>query len=116
MNSFLENYFKMFALFFTVLTSLIFITYILLRKKIVIEDENTRLNIASTSFVSVYEVIHIICLIYTANNVILKPYTIFLIVSMLMLLSSEALYIVTFIKLKKDYKQKTLNTLTDAGI
>ena len=68
MNQILENYFKVIALIFTVLTSVIFATYMLLKNKLEIEDEKTRLNIASTTVVSIYEIIHIIALIYTGTT------------------------------------------------
>ena len=128
MNQILENYFKVIALIFTVLTSVIFATYMLLKNKLEIEDEKTRLNIASTTVVSIYEIIHIIALIYTGTNVVLKLYTVFLTVSLSMLVFSEVLYIITFIKLKKKFlkdkefqkKQKEKEdikyTLIDAGI
>lgn len=103
MNQILENYFKVIALIFTVLTSVIFATYMLLKNKLEIEDENTKLNIASTTVVSIYEVIHIIALIYTGTNVVLKLYTVFLTVSLSMLIFSESLYIITFVKLKNKY-------------
>ena len=127
MNQILENYFKVIALIFTVLTSVIFATYMLLKNKLEIEDEKTRLNIASTTVVSIYEIIHIIALIYTGTNVVLKLYTVFLTVSLSMLVFSEVLYIITFIKLKKKFlndkrneklkeKEEIDNMLTDAGI
>jgi len=127
MNQILENYFKVIALIFTVLTSVIFATYMLLKNKLEIEDEKTRLNIASTTVVSIYEIIHIIALIYTGTNVVLKLYTVFLTVSLSMLVFSEVLYIITFIKLKKKFlndkrneklkeKEEIDNMLTDAAI
>ncbi len=127
MNQILENYFKVIALIFTVLTSVIFATYMLLKNKLEIEDEKTRLNIASTTVVSIYEIIHIIALIYTGTNVVLKLYTVFLTVSLSMLIFSEVLYIITFIKLKKKFlndkrneklkeKEEIDNMLMDAGI
>ena len=127
MNQILENYFKVIALIFTVLTSVIFATYMLLKNKLEIEDEKTRLNIASTTVVSIYEIIHIIALIYTGTNVVLKLYTVFLTVSLSMLIFSEVLYIITFIKLKKKFlknkylkkqneKEEIDNMLTDAAI
>ena len=127
MNQILENYFKVIALIFTVLTSVIFATYMLLKNKLEIEDEKTRLNIASTTVVSIYEIIHIIALIYTGTNVVLKLYTVFLTVSLSMLVFSEVLYIITFIKLKKKFlndkrnekfkeKEEIDNMLMDAGI
>ena len=114
MNQFLENYFKLFALIFTVLTSIIFITYFLLRKKIVIENEKTRLNIASTTFVTVYELLHIAGLIYTALTVVLKIYTVFLTVSLVMVVFAEVLYILTFIKLKQNYLKNKDNKELEA--
>jgi cytochrome bd-type quinol oxidase subunit 2 len=127
MNQILENYFKVIALIFTVLTSVIFATYMLLKNKLEIEDEKTRLNIASTTVVSIYEIIHIIALIYTGTNVVLKLYTVFLTVSLSMLVFSEALYIITFIRLKKKFlndkrneklkeKEEIDNMLIDAQI
>ena len=127
MNQILENYFKVIALIFTVLTSVIFATYMLLKNKLEIEDEKTRLNIASTTVVSIYEIIHIIALIYTGTNVVLKLYTVFLTVSLSMLIFSEVLYIITFLKLKKKFlndkrneklkeKEEIDNMLMDAGI
>lgn len=114
MNQILENYFKVIALIFTVLTSVIFATYMLLKNKLEIEDENTKLNIASTTVVSIYEVIHIIALIYTGTNVVLKLYTVFLTVSLSMLIFSESLYIITFVKLKNKYlKEKEKNKNND---
>ena len=110
MNQILENYFKVIALIFTVLTSVIFATYMLLKNKLEIEDENTKLNIASTTVVSIYEVIHIIALIYTGTNVVLKLCTVFLTVSLSMLIFSETFYIITFVKLKNKYlKEKEKN-------
>jgi len=117
MNQILENYFKVIALIFTVLTSVIFATYMLLKNKLEIEDENTKLNIASTTVVSIYEVIHIIALIYTGTNVVLKLYTVFLTVSLSMLIFSETLYIITFVKLKNKYlKEKEKNKNNDDAI
>ena len=117
MNQILENYFKVIALIFTVLTSVIFATYMLLKNKLEIEDENTKLNIASTTVVSIYEVIHIIALIYTGTNVVLKLYTVFLTVSLSMLIFSETFYIITFVKLKNKYlKEKEKNKNNDDAI
>lgn len=127
MNQMLENYFKVIALIFTVLTSVIFATYMLLKNKLEIEDEKTRLNIASTTVVSIYEILHVIALIYTGTNVVLKLYTVFLTVSLSMLIFSETLYIITFIKLKKKFlndkrneklkeKEEVDNMLMDAQI
>ena len=117
MNQILENYFKVIALIFTVLTSVIFATYMLLKNKLEIEDENTKLNIASTTVVSIYEVIHIIALIYTGTNVVLKLYTVFLTVSLSMLIFSETFYIITFVKLKNKYlKEKEKNKNNEDAI
>lgn len=117
MNQILENYFKVIALIFTVLTSVIFATYMLLKNKLEIEDENTKLNIASTTVVTIYEVIHIIALIYTGTNVVLKLYTVFLTVSLSMLIFSETFYIITFVKLKNKYlKEKEKNKNNEDAI
>lgn len=104
MNAFLEDYFKVIALFFTVFTSIIFLSYLILRKKIIF-DEETKFPLPSTIIVSIYELIHIINLIYTANNVILKLYTVFLTVSLLMLIISEVLYMIEYYKLKSQYEK-----------
>ncbi len=107
MNLFMETYFRFIALFITVLTSVIFIIYMVLRTKIEINDES-KLNIFALILVSIYEGLQIAMLVFTATNTILKLYTIFLIVSLVMLFFAEFIYIFSYLRLKNKFEKERI--------
>ena len=98
MEQFLENYFNIICLFITLFTSLIFVTFMLLKKKLDTNSEG--LHTGALITISVYEVLHLVLLLYVAMNVILRLYVIFISISLAMLVYVEVIYLIKFLRVR----------------
>ena len=103
--NFLEANFKFIALLITVATSVIFVSYMVLRKKINIENDNS-LHVGGLIVLAIYELAQFMLLVIVFNNVILKAYAIFLIVSISMVLSAGGMYLYTYLRLKEKHEKE----------
>ena len=105
MNQFFEQYFNFIALAITILTSIIFVTFMLLQKRVV-KGEDKKVHIGGLITITLYEVMQILLLIFVATNVILRFYAIFLSVSLAMLIYVEGLYLYKYLKYKNKNKEE----------
>ena len=99
MTQFLEHYFNFIALVITLLTSVIFVTFMLLIKRLAKGNDN-KLHIGGLITLIVYEVLQILLLIFVATNVILRSYSIFLGVSLGMMVYVGFIYVHKYLRLK----------------
>jgi len=99
---FIETYFHFIAFFILIVTSIIFVTFLLMTYK----KERTlfhNFHLIGLIVITIYEIFHILLIVYATNNVILRIYTIFLGVSFIMLVYIEIMYLISNLKkAKKD--------------
>ena len=105
MTLFVETYFNIFALIITIITSIVFVTFMLLKKKLD-GGEPIKLHIKGLTTITIYELLQIGLLVYVAYNVILRLYIIFLCVSLSMLFYIEGIYIIKYIRYKKRHAKE----------
>ncbi|MBQ9448467.1 MAG: hypothetical protein IJU60_01165 [Acholeplasmatales bacterium] len=94
---FIETYFHFIAFFILILTSIIFVTFFLMTHK----KEKTlfhNFHLVGLIVITIYEILHVLLIIYATNNVILRIYTIFLGVSFFMLVYVEIIYLISTMK------------------
>ena len=103
MRKFLESNFNLVALFITILTGIIFVTFFIMRKEL-LKKEKHRFNISALVVITLYEILQILLLIYLARNVIIRAYIIFICASLFMLFYIEALYFLAYRKYVKTSK------------